>query len=151
MWFVAHCRSSREVAARDHLGQQGFGVYLPLTATEPLFPCYLFVHFDPAKKSAATIRSTRGVVGLVQFGGRNAIVPDTLVAALRRGEDANGLHASMENGYEVGELVRMRGGPLEGLLARIAERDSGGRVVLLMEVLGRINRLTVARNAVERA
>lgn len=156
-WFVAHCRSSQELSAQERLEQQGFGVYLPLVrsvrrdALAPLFPCYMFVRFDPLKQSAAVIRATRGVVGLVRFGSVNAVVPDAIVAALRQMEDEDGVHAGVERGFEVGELVRLKDGPLAGLLARVAERDGGGRIVLLMDVLGRVNRLSVLRSDVERA
>ena len=43
--------------------------------SEPLFPNYLFIEFDPEVIHTTTISATRGVNNFVRFGALPAIVP----------------------------------------------------------------------------
>lgn len=73
--------------------RQGFGVYLPrirvrqrcrdrwVESVRVLFPHSLFVHVDRGARSTASIRSTRGTIGLVRFGGEPAVVPNWVIGA----------------------------------------------------------------------
>ena len=81
--------------------RQGFHVYLPriqvrrhrrgqwIDAVESLFPRYLFIRIDPHRSNIAPVRSTRGVVGLVRFGGQPAVVPDEVIDAPARGKESH--------------------------------------------------------------
>ena len=83
-WYAVCCKPRQESVAEDNLLRQGFHVYLPririrqrrrkqwLDAVEVLFPRYVFIRIDPLRRSTAAVRSTRGVVGLVRFGGQPA-------------------------------------------------------------------------------
>lgn len=158
-WYAALCKPRQETVAEANLVNQGFGVYLPrLTSArrragrwvdmvEPLFPRYLFVAADLESKSLAPIRSTRGVSGLVRFGGQPAVVPDHLVEALRRREDpATGLHDCARPLFAAGDHVKLLQGPLAGLEGVFAAETGDLRVIVLMEMLGRLNRLEVSRD-----
>lgn len=50
--------------------------------SEPLFPNYLFVEFDPEVIHATTINATRGVSHFVRFGASPAIVPSAVIHQL---------------------------------------------------------------------
>ena len=85
-WYAALCKPRQEMVAEANLANQGFAVYLPrlknrhrragrwVDRVEPLFPRYLFVAAGLESQSLAPIRSTRGVSGLVRFGGQPATV-----------------------------------------------------------------------------
>ena len=158
-WFVAQCRSSQEEVASEALLAQRFEVYLPRVWEErraaevavPLFPCYLFVRFNPARVSSAPIRSTRGVVGLVRFGDLPAVVPDDLIAALKQGEGSDGVfRMSGPPPLRAGERVVVASGPFAGCLATVAEAERGARVLVLLDALLRLNRVSLPREMLDR-
>ena len=104
-WYAVCCKPRQEAVAEENLLRQGFQVYLPrirmrqrrrgqwIDAVEVLFPRYIFIRVDTLRRSTAAVRSTRGAVGLVRFGGQPAVVPDAVMDALRQREDAaSGLH-----------------------------------------------------------
>lgn len=50
--------------------------------SEPLFPNYLFIEFDPEVIHTTTISATRGVNNFVRFGALPAIVPSAVIHQL---------------------------------------------------------------------
>jgi transcriptional antiterminator RfaH len=100
----------------------------------PLFPGYLFarleigVHYRAAKYA-------RGVLDLVAFGSIPAVVDDEII---------EGMRARLQDGcvplpslaLTPGEVVRIQGGPLQGLEA-VFEREMSDqqRIVLLLRTL----------------
>ena len=162
-WYAACTKSSAEQIARSNLAAQGFEVYLPMMKIgrrvrnlgwgefiEPLFPGYLFVRFDPTTKSAAPIRSTKGVTGLVRFGADPATIPDEIIAELRERENSSGLHVDSTARLAPGDKVRMVQGPFAGFVATLEHSDGGARVAVLLAALGSVQHLTVPRAMVLR-
>ncbi len=158
-WYAALCKPRQEVVAEANLANQGFAVYLPrlknrhrragrwVDSVEPLFQRYLFVAAGPESQSLAPIRSTRGVSGLVRFGGQPAAVADSLIEALRkRADPATGLHGCTRPLFVPGAQIRLLQGPLAGLEGVFAAETCDLRVVVLLELLGRLNRLEVSRD-----
>jgi len=158
-WYAALCKPRQEMVAEANLANQGFAVYLPrlknrhrragrwVDRVEPLFPRYLFVAAGLESQSLAPIRSTRGVSGLVRFGGQPATVADSLIEALRKREDpATGLHGRTRPLIAPGAHIKLLQGPLAGLEGVFAAETGDLRVVVLMELLGRLNRLEVSRD-----
>jgi len=158
-WYAVFCKPRQETVAEANLANQGFAVYLPrltsprrragrwIDTVEPLFPRYLFVAADLETRSLAPIRSTKGVSGLVRFGGEPAVVPDNLIEALRQREDAaTGLHVCARPLFAPGDRVKLLQGPLAGLEGAFAAETGDLRVIVLMEMLGRLNRLEVSRD-----
>ena len=163
-WYAVSCKLRQEAVAEENLLRQGFRAYLPrvrmrqrrrtrwIDAVEVLFPRYIFIRIDPLRHSTATIRSTRGVVGLVRFGGQPAAVPDAVMDALRERENAaSGLHEDQRPLFNAGEAVKLVDGPLSGMEGVFTERDGDKRVVVLLELLGKANRITISRDWIARA
>ena len=75
------------VTSPEHLERQSVNCLMPTIAlekiirgkrtmvSEPLFPNYLFIEFDPEVIHTTTISATRGVNNFVRFGALPAIVP----------------------------------------------------------------------------
>ncbi len=163
-WYAVCCKPRREAVAEENLLRQGFHVYLPLIrirqrrrgqwidAVEVLFPLYIFIRLDPLRRSTATVRSTRGVVGLVRFGGQPAVVPDAVMEALLRREDAaSGLHQDNRPLFSAGEASKLVGGPLTGMEGVFTQQDGDKRVIVLLELLGKANQVSVNRDWIARA
>ncbi|MGH8553439.1 MAG: transcription/translation regulatory transformer protein RfaH, partial [Methylococcales bacterium] len=147
-WYVVYCKPRQEAVAEENLLRQGYRVYLPrirntrrrrgqwIDAIEPLFPRYIFIHIDPTRRSTAPVRSTRGSVGLLRFGGQLAVVPDEVIYVLLQREDAaSGLHQDNRPLFCVGDPVKLVDGPLAGMEGIFAQEDGERRVTVLLELL----------------
>ena len=163
-WFAVCCKPRQELVAQENLMRQGFHVYLPriqlkrrrrgqwAEVIEALFPRYIFIRADTDKQSIASVRSTRGAIGLVRFGGQPAVVADEVMDALIQREDADtSLHQDSRPLFRVGEPVRLIEGPLAGMEGVFVQEDGEKRVVVLMELLGKANRIRVNRDLVLQA
>ena len=163
-WYAACSKPRQEAVAEENLLRQSFHVYLPririrqrrrghwIDAVEVLFPRYLFIRLDPLRRSTATVRSTRGVVGLVRFGGQPAVVPDAVMDALLQREDAaSGLHQDNRPLFSAGEAIKLVDGPLAGMEGVFTQQDGDKRVIVLLELLGKANKVSMSRDWIARA
>ena len=163
-WYAVCCKPRQETVAEENLMRQGYRVYLPriqstrrrlkqwIGVVEPLFPRYLFIRIDPALRSTAPVRSTRGVVGLVRFGGQPAAVPEKVIDAIvQRETPDSGLHQDNRPLFCVGETVKLTEGPLTGMEGVFGEENGEKRVTVLLELLGKTNRIMVNRDWVVQA
>ena len=163
-WYVVCCKPHQEAIAEENLLRQGYRVYLPriqirlrrrgqwIDGSEVLFPRYIFIRLNPCRRSAAPVRSTRGVVGLVRFGGQPAVVPDSVMKALLQREDAkSGLHQDNRKMLRAGELVSLVDGPLSGMEGVIAQLDGERRAIVLLEFLGHANKVSVSCDWIKKA
>lgn len=163
-WFVAHTQPRAEVTALGHLLRQGFSAYLPRylkrrsharrndIVAAPLFPRYLFVGFDAAVARWRAIRSTVGIADLVCQGDRPLPVSDSILAGIKAREGDDGM-IILGRGVEwrQGDRVKITTGALAeqiGLFDRVADEL---RVIILMNLLGRDLRVTVARDHISAA
>lgn len=165
VWHVVSCKPRQEAEAEVQLLRQGFEVYLPRIArrqrrngawrdcVQALFPRYLFLYVDRFQQNIAPIRSTRGVIDLVRFGGEPAVVPDGVVAVIRAREAAalGGHYADPARQFLSGEQVSILDGPLAGLDGVFDSDDGEERAVILMELLGKTNRVRVSRDWIAKA
>ncbi len=152
-WYAVHTHPRKEGVALDNLQRQGFESYLPLLhvqkvrrgkavmVDEPMFPRYLFVRLDSSAqgRSWSPIRSTLGVRGLVQFGGRPARVQPEMIDWLRdREQHFDPLHL-----FEPGDAVTVTDGPFKGLEALYQGVDGEHRALILLEILSKPVRVTL--------
>ena len=158
-WHAVLCKPRREAVAEANLRNQGFEAYLPRMiglrrkagrwqeVIEPLFPRYLFLNADDATRSLAPVRSTLGVTNLVRFCGAPAFVPPGVVEALRDAADPEtGCHRFRVAPFAPGERVRFEAGPFKGLEGLFEMESGEARVVVLLDLIGKANRLTVSRD-----
>ena len=163
-WFAVCCKPRQELIAHEHLLRQHYRVYLPRIKTrkrragkwvevvEALFPRYIFIQVDPAENSLAPVRSTRGVVGLVRFGGQPAVVLDEVMDELWRHEnEATGFHQDNRGQFRAGEPIKLVEGPLAGMEAVFAQDEGEKRVIVLLELLGKTNKMSVDRDWIAQA
>jgi len=150
-WYLIHTKARAESVAELHLRRQGYGVYFPRLlqvdpvvarstgSIVPLFPRYLFLRLSETCQSLVPVQSTKGVVGVVRFGVRCAVVPDQVVADLLAREDPmSGLHRLNRcSRLALGQRVKITEGPFSGLEG-VFERQVGiERTVVLLKLLGR--------------
>ena len=158
IWYAVMCKPRREALAETNLTNQGYHVCLPRLPTqrrrdgkwvdtvEPLFPRYLFLSTSNDNQSLAPVRSTLGVSGLVRFGGQPATIPEALVEALRERQDPNTGACAQRSLFKRGEPIKLRDGPFSGLDG-IFDMESGeNRAFVLLDFLGKINKVKVCRD-----
>lgn len=153
-WYCLRSQPKHEHIATAHLRTYpGVEVFSPrirfqrvtrqgkMWVTEALFPNYLFARFDPVD-SQVRIRSAPGVSGIVNFGGKNARVPEETVEQLRT--EFTGELRVMETEPQVGETVTLAQAPFVGLHAVIVQvLPSKQRVQVLLDFLGRMAEIEV--------
>lgn len=132
-WYAIHTRSRHEKLVALQLTEKQFEAFLPLRlevhrwkdrfkkVEVPLFGGYLFVQLAGEPQRRVSLLRTPGVVRIVGFGERDAVVPDEQIAALRRVlASDNMLHR--HRFLRVGQRVKILNGALagvEGVLARV--------------------------------
>jgi len=145
-WFALYTRHQHEKAVAQALSGKAVEVFLPLYnavhrwkdrlkhLSLPLFPNYLFVFAGSDQRGA--ILSTPGVYDFVRLGGLLAPIPVEEIEAVRRVVE-RGLHIEPHPFLHVGDRVRLRSGPLEGIEGILVRKKTFYRLVLSVELLAR--------------
>lgn len=148
-WYLVQCKPRQDDRAEEHLSRQGYVCFRPRhvcerrirgrlqKGIESLFPGYLFVQLSD-QDNWAPLRSTRGVSRLVGFGGYPISVPAKLIEELKQREEI--LTVPM---LESGHRVRITQGCFAELDAIFLSMDGDERVVLLLNLLNRQQRISV--------
>jgi transcriptional antiterminator RfaH len=155
-WYAVYTKPRNEHDAQHQLDNQGFETCLPLIClkkrrrsrwqevVEPLFTRYLFIKADPNVQSVAPVRSTLGVVDLVRFGTEIRPVPEAVIERLRRSAVSEaGTPSRRTPLFRKGDKVFVTDGPFQGLEAVFQEPSGERRALILLELMGRLNRLQI--------
>ncbi len=149
-WYVIRAKPNRERVVLAQLEGQGLETFFPAVRVNPVnprsarvrayFPGYLFAHLNLAVVGANTLRWLPAAIGLLEFGGEPAVVPDTLITQLKRRvstiQAAGGL---VLVDLVPGDTVKITSGPFAGYEAIFDLRLKGSeRVRVLLEVLRRL-------------
>ena len=157
-WYVVQAKPGQTERAYRELENQGFEVFLPEIGVEkirrgkrtqilePMFPGYLFIYLSEVTSNWRPIRSTRGVARLIVFGDTPARVPHAVIDAIR-----DHLRAPVRDvsAYKPRQPVRITEGPFVGLEALFEQYDGEQRAFLLLDMLGRWQKLSIDLNAIE--
>ncbi|MBI5499415.1 MAG: transcriptional antiterminator [Deltaproteobacteria bacterium] len=149
-WYAIHVRSNFERQVVLFLqARHGPETFLPTYRTRsrragatepverPLFPGYLFVRLEALDAPRVSVLQAPGVVRLVEFGGRPAVVDDEIVGSLRI-IVAGPAEARPHPMLREGQLVRVVGGPFAGAVGRLVRgRGRKPRLVVSIDILGR--------------
>jgi transcription antitermination factor NusG len=158
-WYALFTRHQHEKSVVFALSNKNHEVYLPLYHSVrrwqdrdkqlwlPLFPCYVFIREGMDRQ--LQILTTPGVIHIVKWGGRPAVVPKHQLNAIRQIIESCPkveTHAYLQSG----DRVRVKTGPLIGLEGILTRKKGVASLVISMEMLGRsaaveINVLNVER------
>ena len=160
-WYAVLSKPRQEAAAEANLVRQGYEVWLPkiessrrrsgrwVDLVEPLFPRYLFIRLRRGEDDFSPIRSTRGVSNLVRVGLQPAVVPQMVVDRLRAAVDPRtGLLTPRGVPLKAGDRVEVMDGPCQGLEGVFHAASGAERVIVLLDILGRANRVTLSRRQI---
>jgi transcriptional antiterminator RfaH len=149
-WYVAYSKPHQEPLAQFHLRSKGLDVFFPQLSLPqaaqnhrrivPLFPNYLFVRLRISDQSYFVIWSP-GIRRLLGFGGVPSPVEDSVVSFLMQQSTSDGVIKARFN-LSVGQEVRIKSGPFQGLVGIIQEPPNDKeRVKILLTLLNRPIRL----------
>jgi transcriptional antiterminator RfaH len=140
-WYLVRTKSGKERSLYDRFGPSLPEVFMPSIRSTvrrwgqpakvvgPLFPCYLFARFD-LDTDYLRVRHASGVRDLVRAGDEPRIVPEEVVADLKR-RCAGGPVEIAVAPFQSGERVRVATGPLRGLDAIFDRYLSGAERVAI--------------------
>lgn len=160
-WYAVQTHPAAEARAVGHLQRQGFETYYPHyrkqrrharrveTTEAPLFPGYIFVCLDLGVQAWRVIHSTLGVRRLVCSGEMPVPVPMRVMDEIRARGDRQGLVAlDAIDRLRRGDRVEIAEGPFTDCDGLFEECDDRRRVILLLNLMGRPVRLSIAAEAV---
>ncbi|WP_434931981.1 transcription/translation regulatory transformer protein RfaH [Shewanella sp. HL-SH5] len=160
-WYLLYCKPREELRAQQNLALQQIESYLPMIKESkksksitkmvdvPLFPNYLFIHFDPTEFSVSKIHSTRGVSRII--GCKEVMTPidDRLISGIKR--RVNAFVPELEKGLIKGDKVTFTEGPFIDLEAIFEERNAEKRCYVLFNIMGQQKRILIDEQAIKKS
>lgn len=124
-WYIFQSKTRKEDLLCEQLRIREIETFFPALQVQPVnprsrkirpyFPGYVFGRMDPDEVGRSILDWIPGAVGIVNFGGDPAPVPDHLVAALREHlELVNASSRKASAQYQSGDVVAIHGGPFSG-------------------------------------
>ena len=107
----------------------------------------MFVAFDPESGPWSQINCTIGVSKLVSFGDQPSPIPLDLISGLMARCNSVG-KLLPPNQFNKGEAVQLLTGPFANYIAKVETIDAEQRAWVLMELMGRVTRISVDPNQV---
>ncbi len=151
-WYLIKTKSRQEHVAIENLENQKYFTYCPTITIKNkhivLFPGYLFIHLDKERENWSPIRSTKGVVNFVRFGLNFAQVPDTVIKFLKANELINKEKFNNLNRLKSGDKIQITDGIFKNCVAIFKSSKPQERVVLLMNILGQQQSITIKQESV---
>ena len=160
-WYAIHAKPRQESLALLSLQREKVETFFPQLrrkrtirrvrkwVTGPLFPGYFFARFDVAH-AGRLVRYANGVINVVSFGGKPALVEPTIIAAIKE-HATDDVVTVQPPPLRPGDVVEIQTGPLRGLQG-IFEREmrDSDRVLILLEVLAKGSHVEVSREQLEK-
>lgn len=142
-WYAIQHKPAQGERALENLQNQNARCFYPkvsverirggkrTTRLEPLFPGYLFINIDEMDPLWSKLRSTRGVLRVVGFGGKPAPIPDSVIDFISDGLVA----VEKQGGLRKGEKVQIQEGPLRGIEGIFQTYDGEERAIVLISFM----------------
>jgi transcriptional antiterminator RfaH len=157
-WYALRSKPRKEDVVWRQVRTRGFETFYPRIRVHPVnprskkvrpyFPGYLFVYADLEEVGLSIFQWMPHAMGIVNFGGEPAVVPENLIHAIRkRVEEIAQAGGELFEGLKPGDIVRISDGPFKGYEAIFDARLPGTeRVRVLLELLGNQRRVPVELN-----
>jgi transcription antitermination factor NusG len=157
-WYALQVRSRWENTTTNLLRSKGFETLLPTCKAKrrlsdrykiveaPLFPGYVFCHFDVHNRLPILI--TPGVISVVGRGKTPVAVDETEIHAIQAAI-RSGIHMEAWPYLEVGDRVRIKDDVLDGMEGILTSFKGGHRVVISVTLLRRSVALEIDRSRVQ--
>jgi transcriptional antiterminator RfaH len=151
-WYLIKTKPRQEKTAISNLENQEYSTYCPIVIINNkhvvLFPGYIFFHLDKKKENWLPIRSTKVVVNFVRFGLNFAQVPDNVIEYIKANQLINKEKLINLNKFKPGYKIQITNGVFKNCVAIFKSFKSDERVILLMDLLGQQQAVTIKQGSV---
>src|SRR6266849_5225855 len=143
-WYAAYTKPCHEKRVAEHLTIRSVELFLPfyrstrrwnngctVRVDKPLFPGYVFVHILASER--VRVLELSSVLSIAGTSHEPTPLPDQDIERLRTGLLL--VNAEPHPVVTVGERVRIRRGPLEGLCGIVSRQKNQFRVVLTLDLI----------------
>ena len=150
-WYAVRTKPSQEKRATENLSAWGMETLAPWLPPKkgnpfprPLFPGYIFARCE--QTMLQKLHFTRGILFVVSFGGKAAVVEDEVITAIRSRTDDRGVICPGP-ALTSGDTVLIQSGPLRGLVG-VFEKEIPGteRVRILLTIVAYSARVEISRS-----
>ena len=160
-WYCLQTESRKEHIAKNNLQDLDLKSYLPvfcrvirhsrkITSTaKPVFPGYLFVYIQHDFQFSQ-VKRTKGVKAVVSAGMRTIAIHSSFIQQIQAQEDSQGYVQINQGRFQPGDLVHIQEGALKGLQGLFHCSMDDQRAMLLVHLLGNMQRIDVGLNEIER-
>ena len=151
-WYLIKTKPRQEKKAKQNLENQGYEVFCPIAKINDklvvLFPGYLFVQLNDKTQNWAPINSTKGVSHFVKFGLNFAKVPNSVIEFIKTNQHITADKLNNLNKFKPGDKVQISDGTFKDYTAIFKCYKSDERVILLMNLLGHEQSLSIKKESV---
>jgi transcriptional antiterminator RfaH len=151
-WYLLKTKPRQEIIAKQNLKNQGYGSFCPIVKINNrlvvLFPGYLFVQLNEKTQNWSPINSTKGVSHFVKFGLNFAKVPTSVIEFIKTNQHITAEKLKDLNKFKPGDKVQISDGVFNNFVAIFESYKSDERVILLINLLGREQSLSVKKELV---
>ena len=150
-WYLIKTKTKQEVVAILNLENQNFHVYCPYTKIRnknvALFPGYIFIQLDKDNQNWSPIHSTKGVLHFVRFGLNYARIPDNIIEFIKTNELNTAEKLKNINMFKAGDKVQITDGVFKNYIAIFKSFKPDERVILLLNLLGQQQNITIKQES----
>lgn len=145
-WNAVATRPRHEKVVAEQLSSASIEVFLPMVSTpsrwkdrnvlidRPIFPGYVFTRIESHERK--TIYTSPGVVRILSFNGKAAVIDDSEIEAVRICL-SRGINPAPHPFPAVGETVRVKSGALQGLQGIVIRLKKECRIVVSIGLIHR--------------
>jgi transcription antitermination factor NusG len=146
-WYALRSKTRKEDIVYRQVKDRDIEIFYPRLRVNPVnprskrykpyFPGYVFVYLDLEQVGVSTFKWMPHTLGLVNFGGEPAIVPENLIHEIRnRVERIDEAGGEVFDGLHQGDSIQIEDGPFRGYEAIFDTRLPGSeRVRVLLKLL----------------
>ena len=151
-WYLIKTKPRQEKKAKQNLENQGYIVFCPMVIINKrlvvLFPGYLFVQLNDKTQNWLPINSTKGVSHFVKFGLNFAKAPNSVIEFIKTNQHNTADKLCNLNKFKPGDKVQISDGAFKNYMAIFKCYKPDERVILLMNLLGHEQSLSIKKESV---
>ncbi|MFC2114043.1 UpxY family transcription antiterminator [Bacteroidota bacterium] len=159
-WYAVYTKSRNEKKVSERFTERNVEHYLPIHSIlkqwsdrrkwveEPVFKSYIFVKVG--LDDYYDVLNIEGVVTFVRFGQFPEVVPEVQVLTVKRMlESEYEIEVNTET-YELGDIVQVDKGPMQGLIGSLIEIQGKHKLVVHVDVLGQNILMTIPKSQLKK-
>ena len=151
-WYLIKTKPRQESTAIINLENPEYSTYCHIVKINKknmvLLPGQVFIYLDKENENWLPIRSTKCVLNFVRFGLNFAQVLDTIIKFLKANELTSKEKLNNLNRFKSGDKIQITDGIFKNCIAIFKSSKPQERVILLMNILGQQQSITIKQESV---